>query len=120
MGNAMPFRHISRRDAFQGQSYAPAPRPELGVAVCRIVRKPSRGDASDGARTLCVACGSILPASAPAVAIVDVPAADRDLIAGICAVCAAARDDRELIAAVFAALQREAPSLRVVAPGGRA
>ena len=100
---------------------AAAPRPRTTIVICRISRSaPQRlWAADDGREARCVSCPAHLSQIPPAVAVVEAPEAGIGLVAGICA-SRIARDDRDLIAAAYAALQALAPSLRPLGPGGSA
>jgi len=100
---------------------AAAPRPRTTIVICRISRSaPQRVWAvAAGREARCVSCPAHLSQIPPAVAVVEAPAAGIGLVAGICA-SRIARDDRDLIAAAYAALQALAPSLRPLGPGGSA
>jgi len=98
-----------------------AARPQTAVVVCRILRSapPSLWAAAAGREARCLSCPAHLSQIPPAVAVIEAPAAGIGLVAGICA-SRIARDDRDLIAAAYAALQALAPSLRPLGPGGSA
>ena len=97
------------------------PRPRTVVATCRIVRPAPQSiwaAAADPGKQ-CVSCSANIPRVTPGVAIIEVRTAGISLVAGICTQCAA-RHDRDLIAATFAALRPLMPSLRPIGPGGSA
>jgi hypothetical protein len=98
---------------------ATAPRPRIAIVNCQIVRFARKclyaAVARSGAR--CVACSAELARTPPAVAVIEAQAAGISLAAGICP-CCAARDDRDLMPAIYAALRVLAPSLRPLGPEG--
>jgi hypothetical protein len=110
---------LDTRLATVRQAATGGPCPRAVVVICRIVRPAPQNiwTAAAGPGARCVACPAELARVPPAVAVVEAPAAGICLVAGICTRCAARRD-RDLIPAAYAALCALAPSLRPLGPGG--